>query len=109
MGAGKEATPGKGDTPGFKVRSEPEIVSDPRGFDKLELPRNNERIVQSSLDLMCSWRANCDIQIILYECDPDSPDPTEIAKVSDYVVSYACKGNTTLEEEKGNYQNIILR
>jgi hypothetical protein len=36
----------------------------------------------------------------LYESNPFSPDPSEIARVTDYVVAYACKGNSTLTEEK---------
>jgi hypothetical protein len=39
---------------------------------------------------------------LLYECDPFSPDPSEIARVTDYVVAYACKGNSTLTREKTN-------
>ena len=108
-GAGKEQTAGAGDTPGFVLQTEPSIVMDPRGYPKLEMPRNHQRIVQSSLDLMCSWRANCDVQILLYDCDPDDPDPSEIARVTDYVVAYACKGNESLREEKEHYRSIIMR
>ena len=108
-GAGKEETPGGGNTPGFTLRSEPAIVPDARGFKKLEMPRNHPRIIQSSVDLMQCWRANCDVQIILYDCDFNDPDPEEIARVTDYVVAYSCKGNESLKEEKENYRSIILR
>jgi hypothetical protein len=101
-GAGEEETAGVGDTPGFVLRSEPVIVSDPHGYNQIELSRNHKCVVQSSLDLCQSWRGNCDFQILLYECeyecDPFSPDPSEIARVTDYVVAYACKGNSTLTE-----------
>lgn len=108
-GAGEEKTPGVGDTPGFVLRSEPVIVSDPRGYNRIELSRNHKRVVQSSLDLCQSWRGNCDFQILLYECDPFSPDPSEIARVTDYVVAYACKGNSTLSEEKRQMKQLVLR
>jgi hypothetical protein len=58
---------------------------------------------------MSCWRANCDFAILLYDCDPDNPDPTEIAKVTDYVVSYTCKGNESVREEKENYRSLIMR
>jgi hypothetical protein len=47
-GAGAEKTAFHADTPGFPLRTEPEILRDLRGFDRLELPRNNQRTVQSS-------------------------------------------------------------
>ena len=47
-GAGVEKTPNLCDTPGFPLRSAPQLVCDLRGFDRLELPRNNNRIVTTS-------------------------------------------------------------
>ena len=76
-GAGIEKIEGKGDTPGFILREEPKIVKDVCGFDRLELPRNNRRTVQSSLYLLRGWRANCDVQLILYDSDPTK---TQIVK-----------------------------
>ena len=99
-GAGVEETPNKCDTPGFPLRTEPELVRDLRGFNRLDLPRNNRRIITSSRWLLQGWRANCDIQVLLYESDPLNPDPEEIARVTDYIVAYACKGNETIVEEK---------
>jgi hypothetical protein len=99
-GAGKEETEGKADTPGFELRDDATIVRDTRGFRKVLLKRNHQRVVQTSTDMVQSWRGNCDVQILIYDCDPACPDPMEIAKVTDYVVSYACKGNVTLAEEK---------
>jgi hypothetical protein len=63
----------------------------------------------TSLDLCQSCRGKCDFQILLYECDPFSPDPSEIARVTDYVVAYACKGNSTLTEEKRQMKQLVLR
>ncbi len=107
-GAGIEETEGKGDTPGFVLRNEPKIVKDVRGFNRLELPRENRRTVQSSLHLLRGWRANCDVQLILYDSDPTNPDCEELAKVTDYVVAYACKGNDSLQGEKENFKSYIL-
>ena len=50
-GAGIEKIEGKGDTPGFILRDEPKIVKDVRGFDRLELSRNNRRTVQCNMRL----------------------------------------------------------
>jgi hypothetical protein len=49
LGHGHEETPGKADTPGFEMRVEAAIVQDSRGFQSLDLPRNNRRVTQSSL------------------------------------------------------------
>lgn len=51
-GAGIEKTPGKGDTDGFRLREDPCIVRDARGFDRLEMQRTNRRTVQSSTFLL---------------------------------------------------------
>ena len=40
-----------------------------------------------------SWRANCDIELLLYNSDPYNPNLSEFVKVVDYVVSYITKGN----------------
>ena len=108
-GCGTEKTPGKGDTPGWKLQDRDVISKDQRGFNQLCMKRNNERFNQTSLYCLQSWRANCDIQIIVYDTDPKNPDFSEIAKVSDYVVNYACKGNTTLSIEKKNVKDFTLR
>ena len=60
-GAGVEETPNKCDTPGFPIRTEPQLACDLRGFDRLELPWNHRRIVASSRWLLQGWRANCDL------------------------------------------------
>jgi hypothetical protein len=109
VGAGVEATPGKCDTPGFPLRTKPGLVHDPRGFTKLEMVRDNRRILQTSSYMMQSWRANCDFQILLYKGDPDEPDLDDIAGVTDYVVTYACKGNETSIAEKANLKEYIAK
>jgi len=87
---------------------EPILVRDLRGFDRLELPRNNRRIVTTSKWLVQGWRANCDIQVLLYDCDPLHPNPDEIARVTDYIVAYTCKGNETIVEEMKQMKALIL-
>ena len=46
----------------------------------------------STLQLQ-SWRANCDVELLLYNSDPYNPNLSEFVKVVDYVVSYITKGN----------------
>ena len=68
------------------------VVNDIRGYIKLELPRNHPRIVQTSAFLLQGWRANVDIQLLLYEGDVASTSTSEISQISDYIISYICKG-----------------
>ena len=84
-------------------------MKDIRGFNRLELPRNHKRITQSSLLLSQSWRANCDIQILLYDSNPLHPDPGDVARATDYIVAYACKGVETLQEEKKQMIALVLQ
>ena len=105
-GAGQEQTHQKADTQGFPLQDEPAVRYDHRRSQKLYMRRNNRRLNQTSLDMIQSWRGNCDIQILIYDSDPDFPCAAEIARVTDYVVGYACKGNVTLNQERA--QNIQL-
>lgn len=59
--------------------------------------------------MLRSWRGNCDIQFLVYNCDPYCPDTSEISRVTDYVSSYSTKGNTTLREEIEHNKNLILQ
>ena len=70
---------------------------------------NNTRMLQTSFDVLRVWRANCDVAVLLYETDPMKPDPAEIAKVTDYVVAYASKGNSTLAVEKQLVSRFIMK
>ena len=108
-GAGEEKTPDQCDTPGFSPRSIPAIVRDERNFLKLEMPRNNVRLHQTSLSLLRGWRGNCDIKILIYSSPDGQPDPEDIAAVTDYVVAYCCKGNETLAVEKETLRDFILK
>jgi hypothetical protein len=57
--------------------------------------------------MLSSWRANCDLQILIYETDPLNPNPEEITRVVDYIVGYVCKGNHTFEQQKDQLQSLI--
>lgn len=108
-GCGQEKSVGKCDTPGFPLSKAPTVKYDHRRSQKLYMPRNHGRLNQTSTDLLQSWRGNCDVQILVYNCDPMRPDISEIAKVTDYVVAYSCKGNATLKEEREQTKKMALR
>lgn len=108
-GAGEEATPNECNTPGFPLSDTPQVKYDHRHCLKLYLKRNHNRLVQTSTDQLRSWRANCDIQLLIYSSDPKNPDSMDIARVTDYIVSYTCKGNITMKEEREQNKHLVLR
>ena len=67
---------------------------------------DNSRMTQSSVHMLKSWRANCDIQLLIYNSDPANPNLWEISRVVDYVVGYTCKGDTTLKEERETNKHL---
>lgn len=107
-GAGEEATENECDTPGFPLNADAEVKYDHRHSLKLYMPRNHPRLVQSSTDLLLGWRANCDIQILVYNSDPKNPDVADIARVTDYIVAYSCKGNVSMKEEREQNKHMTL-
>jgi len=108
-GCGYETKEGACDTPGFDMHQDNLIKKDDKGTCRLLLERNNPRMIQTSMKVLQSWRSNCDVQLIIYESDPKNPDLSELAKVTDYVVSYACKGNCTHDAEKQALLDVILK
>ena len=62
---------------------------------------------RSSMIASCSWRANYDVQLIIYDSNPDNPNLEEIAKISNYIVSYTCKGNIRKQTEKELMKDTI--
>jgi hypothetical protein len=108
-GCGYEATVGSYDTPGFVLNNTPEIRKETNGTVKLCLARNTTRMIQSSIKLLQLWRGNCDVQLLLYDSDPRNPDLYEISKVTDYIVSYACKGNSKMETEVDTMRTLVER
>ncbi len=109
MGCGKEIAPSTSKTPGWSIKNKDEIEKDARGLNKISLKRNNNRLLQTSLYCLQAWHANCDISVLLYESNPKHPNAKEIAKVTDYVIGYACKGNATLNIEKKKVKDFALR
>jgi hypothetical protein len=83
-------------------------VKDVHGFNRLELLRKNRRAVQSSLHLLQGWRANCDVQVTLYDSNPTNPNCEELGKVTDHVVPYACEGDNSLQGEKEKFTSYIF-
>ena len=55
-----------------------------------------------------SWRANCDVQVLLYKGNPDKPNIMEIAAIVDYIIAYCNKGNATQAEELIHTKNLVL-
>ena len=96
------------DTPGFAMQEKPSIEIC-RKAKKLILPRNHSRVTQSSIDMLRSWRGNCDIQMLIYDSSPHNIDTQEISRVTDYVVGYIGKGNSTLLEEKETNKQLIMK
>lgn len=108
VGCGQEVTEGECDTPGFPLNEEYAVKVDHKRSKKLYMPRNHSRLNQTSKHLLQSWRANCDVQILVYDCDPKNPDISEIARVTDYIVAYSCKGNSTLREEREQNAKLFM-
>lgn len=110
FGYGTENTPNKGDTEGKELRSTCTIHKDGKGVEHLLLPRlHSRRIVQHSRSLLQAWRANADVQLLIYRSNPDMPDVGEIESVCRYVVAYAGKRYQTTRQETNMIQDIILR
>lgn len=99
---------GQCDTPGHPLHDNPEIKVDHRRTQRLYMPRNHPRLNQTSRHLLQSWRANCDVQLLVYNSSPSKPNIAEIAKVTDYIVGYQCKGNHTWKEEREQTKKLIL-
>ena len=107
---GKETEYGKADTEGRELSNTAVITVDRRGIEHFRLRRTKSRkVVQHSMPVLQGWRANSDVQLLLYRSHPDKPDISEIENVCKYVVAYASKKNHTTKEEKEAIQNIIER
>ena len=75
---------------GFPLVQKDQIFVDPKTKIKhLQLKRtSSRRMTQCSKYLLQSWRANCDVQLLIYDSNPDKPNLQEIRLVTDYVDSY---------------------
>ena len=56
-----------------------------------------------------SWRANCNVQLLLYDSDPYNPNLAEFVKVADYIVSYITKGNIGYMTEHKLMKELIMK
>ena len=54
-----------------------------------------------------SWRANCDVAIIVYDADPSEFSARDVATISGYVVSYTCKGGVSYQSEQESVAALI--
>ena len=81
------------------------------GYKSFFLPRKNPKkrknVLPTSVALVLGWRANCDVKILLYDSDPMMPNAANIAKVTNYLVSYASKGTERYEVEKEQIRTLI--
>ena len=77
-------------------------------FSRRNMAKGRQRVIPSSMALLHGWRANCDVKILLYESDPENPDSKDIATVTNYLVSYASKGQETIAQEKESMRTLIL-
>ena len=110
FGYGKESECGKCDTPGKPLRQVSAIVTDKKGIRHLELKRTQSRkVLQHSVLGLQSWRANIDVQILVYDSHPNKPNMDEIENVCRYVVAYASKKFHTSKMETQAIQDIIAR
>ena len=73
------------------------------------MSRDNIRLNQTPLYVLRGWRGNCDIRILIYSSPVNDPNLEEIARVSDYIVAYACKGSETLKVEREILKEFILK
>jgi hypothetical protein len=100
-GAGEEDGPGTCVTPGFKVISEDEIEEDvKRNIKFLKLKRTENRMKNTSMCMLQSWRANCDVSLLIYDQDPTKLNFRDIAQVTGYIVAYCSKGNASFSRER---------
>ena len=108
-GCGVEKEKYSNETEGFPLQDEDSIVVDTNTKIKhLKLKRKtSRRMTQCSRYLLQSWRANCDIQLLIYDSNPDKPNLEEIRRVTDYVVSYTTKVNQSIPEERKVIKEII--
>ena len=83
---------GTEEEPGKPLREKPAIIKDLNGSKRLEMKRDHPRMVQISAPVLESWRANCDISLILSESDPKNPSTRDIIPVSKYLTEYVGKG-----------------
>ena len=109
-GYGTESKPFNACTPGEPETDLDEITIDGQGIKRLKLKRRgSKRMQQISTAQLQSWRANCDVQLLLYDSDPYNPNLAEFVKVADYIVSYITKGNIGYMTEHKLMKELIMK
>jgi hypothetical protein len=107
---GTETKYGKQDTQGLPRTKRSKIFINRKGVSHFRMRRiKSVRVVQHSRMLLWGWRANCDIKLLQYYLNPNSPDISKIEDVSRYVVSYTGKRHNTSQAEIDAIQNIIMK
>jgi hypothetical protein len=66
-------------------------------------------MVHTSMFLTPVWRGNVDVKPLLYQSDPSNPDPEDIITCSDYLVGYTMRGAQTIEIERKNMKDLVMR
>ena len=109
MGCGMEITEGKGDTPGWEIYDE-DVITNLAGKQTkvLRLKRKESHLKEASRPMLRSWRANCDMRLIVYEKSPSTVEPEDIAEISGYIVNYCTKGAVSYEKETELISSHIL-
>ena len=84
------------------------MTRDHKGVERLALPRtHSKRVMQHSKFLLQGWRANADLEILIYRSNPSMPDMSEIDNVCQYVMSYVGKRYQTTKAEKDVIYDVI--
>ena len=110
VGFGDEYKYNGQETPGMDLIEKSAIIKDKKGIKQFRMERTySKRVVQHSRTLLKSWRANCDVKLLLYFSNPAFPDIGEIEDVCKYVVAYTGKRHQTSRQEKDAIQNLITR
>ena len=98
-----------GDTPGWRLTQTDFVEIDKvRGIKLLKLKRSERRMKQTSFTMLQSWRANCDIALLIYTQNPLKINEKDIAAISGYVTSYCTKGNATHPAEVEAVSTMVL-
>lgn len=108
-GCGVETVYGSNITPGFELQDFDRIDMDyKRNIKLLKMKRNDPRMKQTSTTMLQSWRANCDLAVIVYDTDPVQLCPQDISRISGYIVSYCTKGNSSYKKEQEAICKVIV-
>jgi hypothetical protein len=65
-------------------------------------------MVQTSLFLSQVWRGNVDVKPLLYQSDPNNPNPEEIFSCTAYLVGCQMKGSQTIAIEQKNMKDLVM-